>query len=152
MCGPSGSGKTTWAAGLERAGAVRLSFDVELWRRGARPLTATPELLREVDAELRTRLVGLVREGRDVVLDLTFTTRAMREEWRALVTPLGVVPETVHLDVPRPELLRRLTARADSAADDVALTPEQIERHLAEFEPPTAEEGPLRVVRVDPLA
>jgi len=152
MCGPSGSGKTAWARRLERAGAVRLSFDVELWRRGVRPLTATPELMREVDAELRARLVALVREGRDVVLDLTFATRALRQEWRALVTPLGVVPETVHLDVPREEILRRLAARTGAGADDVALTREQIDRHLAEFEPPTADEGPLRVVRVDPLA
>ena len=152
MCGPSGSGKTTWAAGLERAGAVRLSFDVELWRRGTRPLTATPELMHEVDAELRTRLVELVTAGRDVVLDLTFSTRAMRDEWRSLVLPLGVVPETVHLDVPRDELRRRLTTRTGSGADDVVLTTEQIERHLAAFEPPSAEEGPLRVVRVDPLA
>ena len=152
MCGPSGSGKTTWAADLERAGAVRLSFDVELWRRGSRPLTATPELMRQVDAELRTRLVDLVRAGRDVVLDLTFATRAMRDEWRSLVLPLGVVPETVHLDVPRDELRRRLTTRTGSGADDVVLSPEQIARHLAEFEPPSADEGPLRVVRVDPLA
>ena len=108
--------------------------------------------MHEVDAELRTRLVELVTAGRDVVLDLTFSTRAMRDEWRALVLPLGVVPETVHLDVPREELWRRLTARSGSGADDVVLTTEQIERHLAAFEPPSAEEGPLRVVRVDPLA
>ncbi|PWD52567.1 ATP-binding protein [Serinibacter arcticus] len=146
MCGPSGSGKTTLARELEAAGMERLSFDVELWRTGERPLTATRERLLEVDADLKARLVRLVREGRDVVLDLTFAGRAIRDEWRALVTPLGVVPETIYLDVPRDELVRRLTGRRDAEADDVVLTPEQIAAHLAAFEPPTSEEGPLTVL------
>lgn len=149
LCGPSGSGKTTLARTLEAAGAERLSFDVELWRRGERPLTASRELLLEVDADLKARLVRLVREGRDVVLDLPFATRALRKEWRALVAPLGVVPEIVYLQVPHDVLAQRLAARADAAADDVALTLEQIERHLATFEPPTPDEGPLRILRPD---
>lgn len=146
LCGPSGSGKTTHAATLEAAGMVRLSFDVELWRRGERPLTASRELLLAVDADLKARLVDLVREGRDVVLDLTFATHAIRAEWRALVEPLGVVPETIYLDVPPDVLAARLAARADASADDVVLTPEQLAAHLAKFEPPTPDEGPVTVL------
>ncbi|HEX6151872.1 AAA family ATPase [Nocardioides sp.] len=34
MCGPSGAGKSTYARRLESEGMVRLSFDMEMWRRG----------------------------------------------------------------------------------------------------------------------
>lgn len=34
LCGPSGSGKSTYAQRLESEGMVRLSFEVETWRRG----------------------------------------------------------------------------------------------------------------------
>ncbi|GMA30082.1 AAA family ATPase [Litorihabitans aurantiacus] len=147
MCGPSGSGKSTFARTLERDGAVRLSFDVALHERGLTPLTTPPDVMAEVDADLRTRLADLVAGGRDVVLDLTFSTRAMRAEWRALIRTTGVEPVTVYLEVPRPELERRLARRGGAGADDVALTPEQIREHLDTFEPPTADEGPLRIVR-----
>lgn len=33
MSGPAGSGKSTFAGRLEDEGMVRLSFDLEMWRR-----------------------------------------------------------------------------------------------------------------------
>lgn len=44
LCGPAGSGKSTYARRLERAGMVRLSFDVELWRRGVSAAPAPADL------------------------------------------------------------------------------------------------------------
>ncbi len=93
MCGPAGSGKTTWARRLETAGMTRLSFDVEMWRRGITTVPLPPEVRAEIETDLRARLLQLVGDGADVVLDFSFWSRAMRDDYRRLLAPLGVVPE-----------------------------------------------------------
>ncbi|GAB2988371.1 hypothetical protein GCM10027212_30290 [Actinotalea caeni] len=146
MCGPAGAGKTTYARALERAGAVRLSFDVEAFARGwSMPLTAQRHA--EIATELRERLLALVAEGRDVVLDFSFWSRAMRDDYRALLVPTGVVPETVYLATARETALARVRARRGEHADDMVLAEDLAAAYVDGFEPPTPEEGPLTVVR-----
>lgn len=81
LCGVAGSGKTTSAQQLEPEGFVRLSVDEEVWARCGRhgiddepadyaPLSAVAEGL------LRERLEALIRQGRDVVVDVSFWQRA----------------------------------------------------------------------------
>ena len=50
MCGPSGAGKTTCAKRLETSGWVRLSFDVEMWRRGITEVPPPPGVRADIDA------------------------------------------------------------------------------------------------------
>jgi len=50
---------------------------------------------------LRVRLLELVASGADVVLDFSFWSRRMREDYRDLLEPTGVVPETVYLATDR---------------------------------------------------
>jgi len=147
MCGPSGSGKTTYARGLERHGMVRLSFDVESWHRGVAAADPPAQKLREIEQSLRARLLALVGAGRDVVLDFSFSTRAVRDDYRALLRHTGVVPETVFLETDRATVLARVRARAGQHADAVMLQPDAAARHFDEFERPTRQEGPLTVVR-----
>jgi predicted kinase len=146
MCGPSGAGKTTYAAGLESQGMVRLSFDSHLWDRGIRSGEVDPAVREEVRELLRAELVELVTAGRDVVLDFSFWSRAMREEWRDLVSPRGVEPETVHLATDPQTVLDRLEARTGSDADDFPVDRGTAMSYLERFEPPAPEEGPLRLV------
>lgn len=146
MCGPAGSGKSTYARRLERAGMVRLSFDVELWRRGVSAAPVPAELKDEVEAVLRSRLLDLVAQGCDVVLDFSFWSRRMRDDYRRLLAPTGVVPETVYLATDRATVLTRVRARQGEGADDVVLTEELATRYFDHFEPPTPDEGPLTVV------
>lgn len=80
MCGPSGAGKTTYAARLEAAGMVRLSFDSHLWARGIRSGDVDPSVREDIRALLR-------------------------DEWRALLAEHGVEPETVHLATDRGTVL-----------------------------------------------
>jgi predicted kinase len=147
MCGPAGSGKSTYATRLEREGWVRLSFDVELWRRGVTTVPTPPEVHAEVEAELRARLVELVRAGADVVLDFSFWSRRMRDEYRAILRPLGVEPLTVYLATDRATVLERVRRRRGEHPHDVVLGEELAARYIDHFEPPTPEEGPLEVVR-----
>jgi predicted kinase len=145
MCGPAGSGKSTYARGLEDAGMVRLSFDVAAWRRGHSMPLSQP--VREaIEAGLRARLLELVADGADVVLDFSFWSRRMRDDYRRLLAPTGVVPETVYLATDRETVLSRVRARRARHADDVVLTESLAAQYFDAFEPPTPDEGPLTVV------
>jgi predicted kinase len=147
MCGPSGAGKSTYAKRLESQGMVRLSFDVEMWRRGISTVPLPADQRAEIETELRARLLELVSEGRDVVLDFSFWSRRMRDDCREVLAPTGVVPETIYLATDRDTVLRRMRARAGTHSDDFVLPEDLVAQYVDHFEPPTPEEGPLTVVR-----
>jgi predicted kinase len=147
MCGPAGSGKSTIARQYEQQGMARLSFDQEAWSRGITVMPLPPDLHHEIELVLRARLLDLVRAGSDVVLDFSFWSRDMREEYRELLKPWGVVPETVYLATDRATVLQRISARAAGGGDDFALTPELAALYFDHFEVPSAAEGPLTVIR-----
>ena len=151
MCGPAGSGKSTVARQYEQQGMTRLSFDQEAWSRGITTMPLPPDVHREVEGALRARLLDLVRAGADVVLDFSFWSRAMRDEYRAVLRPFGVVPETVYLATDRATVLRRVGDRAARGGDDFELSEELAARYFDHFEVPTAAEGPLTVVTSAPV-
>lgn len=123
---------------------VRLSIDVEIWKRGLS--TASEEVRGEIEADLRARLLKLVTAGQDVVLDFSFWSRRMRADYRRLLEPTGVVPETVYLATDRETVLERVQARRGSHPDDFVLTEDLAARYFDHFEVPTADEGPLTVL------
>ena len=125
---------------------VRLSFDVELWRRGISTTPLPPDIGREIESDLRARLLELVAAGTDVVLDFSFWSRRMRDDYRNLLEPTGVVPETIYLATDRETILSRVRARRGSHSDDFLLTDDLVVQYFDHFEPPTADEGPLTVV------
>jgi hypothetical protein len=96
MCGPAGSGKSTVARQYEQEGMVRLSFDQEAWSRGITTMPLPEEVRRDIEQVLRARLADLVQAGSDVVLDFSFWSRRMRDDYREFLRPFGVVPETVY--------------------------------------------------------
>ena len=147
MCGPAGAGKTTYAKQLENGGMTRLSFDVEMWHRGISTAVLRPEERADIEATLRQRLLTLVAEGRDVVLDFSFWSHQMREEWRRLLRPTGVVPETIYLATDRDTVLRRMRERRGDHSDDYALDESTVAHYFDHFEAPTPDEGPLTVIR-----
>jgi predicted kinase len=146
MCGPAGSGKSTVARRYEQQGMTRLSFDMEARDRGIAAMPLPPDVHRDIEDELRDRLVELVRAGADVVVDYSFWSRAMREEYRGLLRPLGVTPVTVYLATGRATALQRVAARTAAKGDDFKLSPELAALYFDHFEPPTPEEGPLTVI------
>ncbi|MET3808560.1 putative kinase [Nakamurella sp. UYEF19] len=146
MCGPAGSGKSTYARTLENEGWIRLSFDEEAWRRGIRAQPLSDDIQQEIERDLRARLIELVRGGTEVVLDFSFWSRAMRDEYRGLLRPWGIVPETMYLNTPRPVALERVRGRTGAHAGDVSLPEGVAAKYFDHFEPPTVEEGPLTVI------
>ena len=146
MCGPAGSGKSTVARQYERQGMARLSFDQEAWSRGITTMPLPPDVHREIEHVLRARLLDLVRAGSDVVLDFSFWSRAKRDEYRELLRPFGVVPETVYLATDRATVLRRIGDRAAGDGDDYKLSAELAAAYFDHFEVPTTAEGPLTVI------
>lgn len=146
MCGPAGSGKSTIARELESAGSTRLSFDEEAWRRGIREQPLADDTRRQIEEALRQRLLDLVLAGTDVVLDYSFWSRRMRDEYRELLRPLGIEPETFYLATPRAVALARVRARSGRAANEVWLSEELAATYFDNFEAPSSGEGPLRVI------
>lgn len=146
MCGPAGSGKSTVARRYERQGMIRLSFDQEAWSRGVTSMPLAQDVRRDIENALRQRLAALVRAGSDVVLDFSFWSRRMRDEYREFLRPLGVVPETVYLATDRATVLQRVADRAARDGDDFRLSPQLAAFYYDHFEVPTAAEGPLTVI------
>ena len=147
MCGPAGSGKSTVARQYEQQGMARLSFDQEAWSRGITTMPLPPDVHRDIELALRARLADLVHAGSDVVLDFSFWSRHMRDEYRELLRPFGVVPETVYLATDRATVLQRIAARSARDGDDFAISTELAAFYFDHFEVPSAAEGPLTVIR-----
>jgi predicted kinase len=146
MCGPAGSGKSTYARTLEDEGFTRLSIDEEAWRRGYRSQPLPDPTAEEIERELRSRLVPLLSEARDVVVDLSFWSRAMRQKYRELAQACGALTETVYFDTPRGVVLERVRARGGASPNEVRLAEKPAAAYFDGFEVPTADEGPLRVI------
>ena len=125
---------------------TRLSFDQEAWSRGITAMPLPPDVHRDIERVLRERLVDLVRAGADVVLDFSFWSRHMRDEYRELLKPFGVVPETVYLATDRTTVLQRVAARAAGDGDDFKIAADLAARYFDHFEAPTEGEGPLTVI------
>jgi predicted kinase len=147
MCGPAGSGKSTVARQYEHQGMVRLSFDQEAWSRGITAMPLPEDVRQDIAQLLRARLADLVRAGSDVVLDFSFWSRSVRDEYREFLRPFGVVPETVYLATDRATVLQRIAARAARGGDDFKLSMELAATYFDHFEVPTAAEGPLAIMK-----
>jgi predicted kinase len=146
MCGPAGAGKSTVARQLQSEGMARLSFDEEAWRRGIRSQPLAEDDRREIENHLRERLRVLVMSKTDVVLDYSFWSRRMRDDYRAIVRSLGVEPETIYLATPREVVLARVRARQGQSANEVQLPSDLAVAYFDNFEAPTPDEGPLTVI------
>ncbi|MFI9320162.1 MULTISPECIES: AAA family ATPase [Kitasatospora] len=146
LVGLTGSGKTTYAQReLEPQDAVRLSVDEAVHERHGRygidyPENTYFEKEAPVVAELHSRLVELVSEGRDVVWDHGLWQRKDRDAMKELVESAGGRWRLLYFPVDRDELLRRLAERNQRGdANALIVTPEALDDFFARFEAPQDE-------------
>ncbi len=145
-CGLAGSGKSTYAKSLEAQGWLRLSIDTRAWELGHTQHPLPTEIRDEIVAHQQRELGDALTAGRNVVVDYAFFTRAMREEYRALGRRYRAEVEVVLFEVPRAELLRRLTERETRSPgpDDVLVSEKLLDRFIAGFEWPAPDETDVR--------
>ena len=143
LCGLAGSGKTTYAQGLEASGHVRLSIDEEVWGRFGRfGIDYDPARYAEFSAlaeeTLRGRLVVLVEQGRDVVVDFSFWQRAARDGYKRLIEDAGGSWCLVYFKADQVLLRRRLQDRSRRFDANAAfpITDELLSSYAAGFEEP----------------
>lgn len=125
---------------------TRLSYDQEAWDRGVRGMPVSDDVRAEIDAHLRRNLVQLLVQGRDVVLDFSFWSRAMRADWRRLVAEHGIAAETIYMATDKETCLDRIRGRAHTHGDDFFLAPDLAAHYFDHFQAPTGDEGPLTVI------
>ena len=134
-CGIAGSGKTTFARQLEAAGYVRLSVDEEVRKRlesGVLTPDADARLVSiSIEEDIRARLVDLVRQGMNVVVDFSFWKRSARDAYRQLVEDNGGHAELVYF-------------RLDPYSE-VRGTPDRksLDQYIPDFEEPADDEHPI---------
>ena len=115
-------------------------MDEVVWHDGWRDDDPPPQRLDELHRALQDRL-------RDVVVDLSLSQRAIRDEWRTLAHAAGASTELVALTAPLEVLWRRVERRSQRAdANAVRLTHEQLRAYLDGFDWPGADER-ARVIR-----
>lgn len=140
MCGLPGSGKTALAKQIEHAHrAVRLTPDDWL---AALSLDPRDEVQRAAVESLQWRIAERVLGlGGDVVLDFGCWSRGERDRFRARAAAPGARTELRFLDVPREELVRRLTERdAMRPPGSVPVTEAELDEYIGMFEPPGPDE------------
>ena len=96
MCGVCGSGKTTYAKKKEQEGYIRLSIDEEMWKLYGRKGIDYPEeeyekLSEQVEAALQKKLLSLIQQGKDVVIDFSFWSKENRNFYKELIRKAGFV-------------------------------------------------------------
>ncbi len=152
LCGTAFSGKSTVARALAPRLAARIvSLDEINERRGLWGGDGIPveEWIRTHEMA-RAEVCELLGSGISVVVDDTSSPRFLRDGWRALASRRPGRFTLVYVDVDHATVRRR---RADNRLDpqrrDVADA--VLDQHLADFEPPEADEHAVRVTSEDDL-
>ena len=146
MCGVCGSGKTTYAKQKEEDGYARLSIDEELWKTYGRkgidyPDSCYEELSEKVEAVLRERLIHLLKDGKNIVIDFSFWNRENRDFYREIIAKAGGTAELVYMKASKETLQKRLKKRNKllNANSPFIITSEILEHHYNNFEEPQGE-------------
>lgn len=127
VCGPTGAGKTTFARKLATE-CEALRFSIDEWMAtlfaadAPAPLTFEWAIERVGRCEEMIWQTGLaaLAAGRDIVLDLGFTTREQRDRFRALAMEAGHGVALHHVTASREVRLARVRRRNEDGSETLA--------------------------------
>ncbi|MCA0151071.1 ATP-binding protein [Rossellomorea vietnamensis] len=145
MCGVAGSGKTTFSQILDQSGFVRLSIDEEIWATSGRwgidfPMEKFEEYRKEAEEKLRNRLIKLIHDKQQVVIDFSFWDRERRNRYKKLIEDSGGKWMLVYLKVQERDLRERLKVRNQRFdANSFPISEELLTSYLNGFEIPQGE-------------
>jgi len=150
VCGLPGTGKSTFAREVARAfGAEHLRSDgirkemlgiepTEHWEGGYLEGPYAPDVTERTYAEMRERAGKLLRAGRRVVADATFSRAAWRDAFAAAAREAGARCLVVEVTCPEDEVRARMEARA---GDRTEVSDADFDVYLAAkrtYEPPAS--------------
>lgn len=141
MCGPAGSGKSAYARKLEKEGMIILSYDEESFKRGITRHPLPEKVAEEIKHELDEKLISLLQQGRNVVLDYSFWSALMRKEYIELLKEYGIVPEIYYIKVSKEVAMDRIRRRRGSHKNEIRLSEEMASFYFDHFQPPSSDEG-----------
>lgn len=145
MCGIAGSGKTTFSKMLEQEGFIRLSVDEEIWATHGRwgidfPMEKFDEYRKSAENRLRNRLVELIHDKQQVVIDFSFWDRVRRNQYKKLIEDSGGKWKLIYLKVHPKDLRERLKLRNQRFdANSFPISEERLASYLNGFEVPNGE-------------
>lgn len=145
MCGVAGSGKTTFSQQLEKEGFIRLSIDEEIWATNGRygidfPIEEIEQYKQEAERKLRNRLIELIHEKQQVVIDFSFWNRARRNQYKKLIEESGGKWKLVFINVHPDDLRERLKLRNKRFdANSFPVSEDLLTSYLNGFEIPIGE-------------
>ena len=145
LCGRAFSGKSTVATALARSlpGSI-VSLDAINLERGLDGGSGIPvaEWARTNDVAYQ-RVTAALSGDETVIVDDTCSLRFLRDRWREAAAELGAVVALVYVDA-KPETIRRRQTANRLAPTRPDVTDQVLSEHLADFEPPAADESALR--------
>lgn len=146
MCGVCGAGKTTYSKAKEKEGYIRLSIDEEMWKTYGRKGIDYPDdqyeaLSEKVESALREKLLKLIDEGKNVVIDFSFWNKETRSFYRQIIEKSGGTVELVYLKAGLETLRKRLQKRNQylHANSPFVITDEILKHHYDGFQEPCGE-------------
>ena len=111
MCGPAGSGKSTFAKKFESKGMTILSYDMESFKRGLNMHPLPKEIEKDIKTYLDKKLIELLEQNRDIVLDYSFWSKEMRMEYISLLKKYNITPKIYYITTPKEVVMERIRKR-----------------------------------------
>lgn len=146
MCGPAGSGKSTFAKKFESKGMTILSYDKESFKRGLNAHPLPKEIEKDIKNYLDKKLIELLEQNRDIVLDYSFWSKEMRMEYISLLKKYNITPKIYYITTPKEVVMERIRKRSGNHENDIILSDEMASLYYDHFQEPTTEECEVIVV------
>ena len=114
-----------------------LSYDEESFKRGFNEHPLPQEVLEDIKTYLDEKLISLIMQNIDIVLDYSFWSREMRNEYISLLKKYDIEPKMYYIKTPKEVCMERIRKRNGNHQNDIILTEQTASTYYDHFQPPT---------------